>query len=197
MPRFVRQQRTTVLIACEGHAEENFIKHIRTTFLHRSGGIALTIKNARGKGARHVLDHAIALWGQGGYDKVAIAYDTDVDLSASEKKRAHAKRIILLPSSPCFEATLLLLLGQTTPATTKACKTAFEKIAGWPAHHPRVIEHAAFGKANVERLRETIPVIARLFALIEQPTASTIATLHAKRIEMDGDLKDWLEDGRD
>jgi hypothetical protein len=198
MARRVRQVNTTVLIACEGSAEENFLKHIRTTFLHRNGGIALTIKNAHGKGARYVLDKAIAWCGRGGYDKVAIAYDTDVDLSAAEKKKAQIKRIVSLPSSPCFEATLLQLLGQTPPATTSACKTTFEKIAGWPAHDPRVLDQAAFGKTNIERLRETIPVLARLLAFIEQPAASTaIAALHANRIDLDGDLKNWRDDGRD
>jgi hypothetical protein len=197
MARRVRHVNTTVLIACEGSAEENFLKHIRTTFLHRSGGIALTIKNARGKGARNVLDKAIAWCGRGGYDKVAIAYDTDKDLSAQEHRQAQTKRIVLLPSSPCFEATLLQLLQQQPPATTKECKAVFQRIIGWPAHDPRVILHEAFSKTNIEQLREKIEMISRLLTFLDQPPTPTMAALRASSIRMDGDAKDWLDEGRD
>jgi hypothetical protein len=197
MARRVRHVNTTVLIACEGSAEENFLKHIRTTFLHRSGGIALTIKNACGKGARNVLDKAIAWCGRGGYDKVAIAYDTDKDLSAQEHRQARAKRIVLLPSSPCVEATLLQLLKQQPPTTTKECKAAFERIMGRPAHDPSVIQHKAFGKTNIEQLREKIEMISGLLDFLGQPPTPTTAALRADSIRMDGNTRDWLDEGRD
>jgi hypothetical protein len=168
MARFARQQRTTVLIACEGHAEEIFLKHIRSTFLHREGNTALTTKNAHGKGARHVLKTAIACMSRQAYDRVAITYDTDENLSAQEHRQAKATRIVLLPSSPCFEATLLQLLKQQPPATTKECKVNFERIMGWPAHDPRTVQHEAFDRVNIERMREKIDMIARLFALVDQ-----------------------------
>jgi hypothetical protein len=197
MARRVRQVNTTVLIACEGSAEENFLRHIRTTFLHRSGGIALTIKNAHGKGARYVLDKAIAWCGRGGYDKAAIAYDTDEDLSVQERQKAQAKRIVLLSSSPCFEATLLQLLKQQPPATTKECKAAFEQIMGWPAHDPRTLQDGAFGKINIERMREKIDMISRLFDFLGRSPMATIAALRADGIHLDGKVKDWVNEGRD
>jgi hypothetical protein len=197
MAHFLRQQRTTVLIVCEGHAEDIFLKHIKTTFLHRAGLIALTLKNAHGKGARHVLKEAIACMKREGYDRVAIAYDTDVDLSEKERRQAQAKRIVLLPSSPCFEATLLQLLQQRPPVTTKECKADFQRIVGWPAHDPRVIQHQAFGKANIERLREKIEMLSKLLAFLDQPLTPTITALRVDSIRMTGNAKDWLEEGRD
>jgi RloB-like protein len=197
MARVVRQQRTTVLIACEGHAEEVFLNHIRSTFLHREGNTALTIKNAHGKAARHVLKQAIACLSRQAYDRVAITYDTDDDLSLQEHRHAQAKRIVLLPSSPCFEATLLQLLKQQPPTTTKECKAAFEQIMGWPAHDPRTLQHDAFSKLNIATMQEKIDMISRLFVLLGQSPTATTTALRADGIHLDGAARDWTGEGRD
>jgi RloB-like protein len=172
--RYVRQQRTTVLIACEGDAEEIFLKHIRRAYLNRGGNMALTIRNAHGKEAEHVLNRALAWQRAYGYDKVAIAYDTDKDLSVAQRCRAEAKGVVLLPSSPCFEASLLQLLGHPPPPSTAECKALFKQTMGCPAHDPRMVEHAAFARPNLDRLRERVHPVGRLLSFLEHPVTSNV-----------------------
>ena len=46
----------TLLIVGEGGAEEAFLKHVKHLYVPRGCGLIVTIKNARGKGAQHVIN---------------------------------------------------------------------------------------------------------------------------------------------
>jgi hypothetical protein len=48
----------TVLLAGEGDSEVLFLQHLKRIYVQRGSGVVVTIKNARGKGAGHVVDFA-------------------------------------------------------------------------------------------------------------------------------------------
>jgi hypothetical protein len=59
MARKPRVQLPTMLVVGEGYAEMALLAHIKSLYAPRSAGLKLTIHNARGKGAAHVIDVAI------------------------------------------------------------------------------------------------------------------------------------------
>jgi len=61
----------------------------------------VTIKNARGKGARHVIDWTGRQIANADYDVVAAMLDTDQDWSPAVAKLAKSKKILVLASEPC------------------------------------------------------------------------------------------------
>jgi hypothetical protein len=50
-----KAQRTLLLVG-EGYHEEAFLSHVKQIYAPRGCGLAVTIKNAHGKGAMHVID---------------------------------------------------------------------------------------------------------------------------------------------
>ena len=71
----------------------------------------VTIKNAKGKGAKHVIDWTIRQAAIADYDKVAALFDTDTDWTQAVMQQATKYKVLLLKSDPCFEAMMLRLLG--------------------------------------------------------------------------------------
>ena len=85
-----RYEQRTVLLVGEGYAEVAFIEHLKTLYVSRGCGLALTVKNARGKGALHVVDVAIRQSRNAAFDVRAVLLDTDTDWN--EKTQAMARK---------------------------------------------------------------------------------------------------------
>ncbi len=69
----------TLLIVGEGRHEEAFLNHLKKLYVPRGCGLSVTIKNARGKGALHVVSWTARQIANADYDVVAVLLDTDVD----------------------------------------------------------------------------------------------------------------------
>ncbi|TAG27544.1 MAG: hypothetical protein EAZ37_05145 [Burkholderiales bacterium] len=106
-----REQRPTMLIMGEGFAEVALLKHLRSLFLPRDAGLALTIDNARGKGARNVVNAAYAKARVFAYDHVWVLLDTDTDYDERLISDAKKKKIQIAACNPCLEAALLQIKG--------------------------------------------------------------------------------------
>lgn len=76
----------TLLIVGEGYHEEAFLSHVKQIYAPRGCGLAVTIKNARGKGAMHVVDWTIKQIANAQFDIVAAMLDTDEGWSPNVAK---------------------------------------------------------------------------------------------------------------
>jgi hypothetical protein len=165
MQRTVRRVRRTIQIVCEGYAEEYFLKHVRSLYLARSGDVALTVKNARGKGGRAVLNHALSPRFRGHFDVMAILIDTDQDWGDAERARAKAGEVVVLESTPCLEAWLLAVNGHASRGNSAHCKREFERRFGAEAHEAEVyVRH--FNRAVLDAARSRVRVLEQLLLLI-------------------------------
>src|SRR5690625_7440299 len=89
-----RRVRKTLLAVGEGHTEIAFLKYLRSIYCTGSSknaeGPKVNVKNARGKGPKHVLDTALAHQKQAQYDQNIILIDIDIpfepDLSQTYKR---------------------------------------------------------------------------------------------------------------
>ena len=66
------QIQKTLLIVGEGNSEVAFLKHIKNIFCARGNGQQITIKNAHGKGAQHVIEWTIRQINIANYDQTAV-----------------------------------------------------------------------------------------------------------------------------
>ncbi|MEO6277640.1 hypothetical protein [Roseateles sp.] len=94
-----REVRRTLLIVGEGLAEEAFLRHLKALYVER-GSKAVTIKNAKGKGGRHVLSYALAQRKTADYDKVAALLDTDKDWDDTQRVRARQQGVEVVEGHP-------------------------------------------------------------------------------------------------
>lgn len=115
----------TLLIVGEGYDEEAFLNHVKQLYVQRGCGLKVTIKNARGKGAQHVIEWTGRQIANTAYDAVAALLDTDTDWSPAVEKLAKKKKIQVLKSEPCFEALMLRLLGKNPIGDAQAMKKQF------------------------------------------------------------------------
>ena len=160
--------RKTILIVVEGADEEGFLKHMKSILVPRDCGITVKVKNAKGKGADHVLGKALPEKARGGYDKVAAMYDTDAENPGSIlRHKALNKGIILLRSEPCLEATLIKLVGEDPSTGSTDWKTRVESLLnGYPPRDHR----ADWSKVTAEILhhqRAHLSVIDHLLNLLD------------------------------
>ena len=115
----------TLLIVGEGRHEEAFLNHLKQLYVPRGCGLSVTIKNARGKGALHVVNWTARQIANADYDVVAVLLDTDVDWNDKTEKLARTKKIQVLKSEPCFEAMMLRLLGKSAIGDAQVLKRQF------------------------------------------------------------------------
>ena len=102
-----RRAARTVLLVGEGDAEVLFLQHLKSLYVQRGSGVAVTIKNARGKGAAHVVDFARRQSSNAAFDAVAALLDTDTDWSDKTQAAARKARVQVITCEPCLEAVLL------------------------------------------------------------------------------------------
>lgn len=115
----------TLLIVGEGRHEEAFLNHLKKLYVLRGCGLSVSIKNARGKGALHVINWTARQIANVDYDAVAALLDTDADWNAKTEKLARTKKIQVLKSEPCFEAMMLRLIGKSAIGDAHALKKQF------------------------------------------------------------------------
>lgn len=108
-----------------GRHEEAFLNHLKQLYVPRGCGLSVTIKNARGKGALHVIDWTAKQIANADYDAVAALLDTDTDWNAKTEKLAKSKKIQVLKSEPCLEAMMLRLIGKSANGDAQALKKQF------------------------------------------------------------------------
>jgi len=118
----------TLLIVGEGRHEEAFLNHLKQLYVPRGCGLTVTIKNARGKGALHVIEWTIRQIANADFDTVATLLDTDTDWDAKAKKLATKNKILVLKSEPCFEAMMLRLIGKSAIGDTRTLKRQFAPL---------------------------------------------------------------------
>jgi hypothetical protein len=155
----------TLLIVGEGYHEEAFLNHVKQLYAPRGCGLSVTVKNAHGKGAKHVIDWTIRQIANTAYDAVAAMLDTDTDWTAAVGKQAKAKKIRVLASEPCFDAVMLRLLGKNPVGDAKTLK---KHLAPYVNDDPTMRQNYAahFGPECLEAGRANEPSIDTLLKLL-------------------------------
>ncbi len=161
--RGARPQWVTALLVGEGHAEEAWLRHLKGLYAPRGSGVAVTIRNARGKGAAHVVDYAIRQTRNAAYDRVVAVLDTDTDWSDVVRKRASQAHIDVIACIPCLEVLLLQVAGVAVRecSTSVQIKQRFELQFGAAAHEPRIYEKH-FGREQLDQARLRLEELDRL-----------------------------------
>lgn len=157
----------TLLIVGEGYHEEAFLQHVKRLYAPRGCGLSVTIKNARGKGAKHVVEWTARQVANTAYDTVAVLLDTDTDWSPAVAKLAKSKKILALTSEPCFDALMLRTLDINPSGDAKAMK---KQLAPYVNYDATRREHYAahFGSDCLLGCRDqesTIDALLKLFGV--------------------------------
>ena len=166
-PGWRRRVARTVLLVGEGGAEEQFLRHVKALYVRRGSGVVVTIKNARGKGAIHVIDVAIRLSRNAEYDVRAALLDTDTDWNDKARATARKGRINVLPADPCLEALLLQIHRHPTAGrSTAQLKQDFAAHFGTGASATDVY-HRHFTIDVLHEARSRLPLLEQLLTLME------------------------------
>ncbi len=158
--------RPTVLLVGEGYAECAFLKHLKGLYLQRSSSVAVTIKNAYGKGARHVVDVAIRQSRNAQFDTVAALLDTDTGWNEKTASLANRAKVIVIQATPCLEA--LLLRAHKKPVegkTVEQLKRDFFTHFGGQAHDEMVYDKH-FALAFMDGVIEDIAPFSQIKSLL-------------------------------
>lgn len=169
-----REVARTVLVVGEGDAEVVFLQHLKALYVQRGSGIVVTIKNARGKGAAHVVDFAARQSRNAAYDLVVAVLDTDADWNDRTRAAARKSRVHVAPCEPCLEAVLLgIHQAPVLGRSTAQLKQDFEARFGGAAHDPAAWRH--FDQEALEVARPRTAVLASLLQALTRaewtPTA--------------------------
>ncbi|MDX8392598.1 MAG: RloB domain-containing protein [Mariprofundaceae bacterium] len=157
----------TLLIVGEGRHEEAFLNHLKRLYVTRGCGLSVTIKNARGKGAKHVVEWTIRQINNAAYDDVAVLLDTDKDWSLIIAKKAKQNKIVVFASDPCFEAVLLRALGKHPVGDAKALKRT---IAPYLKNDATIRDNYQeyFGDEQLQVARTREPTIDKLLKALKK-----------------------------
>ena len=162
-----RRVRRTVLLVGEGTSEENFLRHLKNLYMPRNVNIAITLKNARGKGAGHVVDFTSRHARHAAYDICVALLDTDTDWNEQTQARARKLKVTVLPAEPCLEAVLLAIdMQPVNDRLTLQLKQEFARRFGTPASDLRVFQQH-FLKPTLDTARLRIPLLNQLLNLME------------------------------
>ncbi len=161
----LRQVARTVLLVGEGDAEVQFIQHIKGLYVQRGSGVVVTVKNARGKGAGHVVDFAFRQSRNAAYDVKAALLDTDTDWNDKTRAVARKAKVHVVPCQPCLEAVLLQVQGESIAGrTTVQLKRDFLAWSGAAASDVSVLRY--FSREVLEVARSRVSVIDELCRLM-------------------------------
>ena len=160
-----RQVARTVLLVGEGDAEVQFMQHLKGLYVQRGSGVVVTIKNARGKGAAHVVDFAFRQSRNAAYDMKATLLDTDTDWNDKTRSAARKAKVHVMPCQPCFEAVLLTAHhAQVEGRTTAQLKQDFAARFGAVASDASILRH--FSCEVLDDARSRITVLDELLNLL-------------------------------
>lgn len=167
-----RQVARTVLLVGEGDAEVQFMQHLKGMYVVRGSGVVVTIKNARGKGAAHVVDFAFRQSRNAAYDVKATLLDTDTDWNDKTRAAARKAKVHVMACQPCLEAVLLELhhapvQGQTTAQLKQAVSARF----GSAASDPSILRN--FSRELLDEARTRMTVLGDLVNLLTKGQIET------------------------
>lgn len=163
MKRRTWKAQQTLLIVGEGRHEEAFLLHMKSVFITRGCGLVVKIKNARGKGAQHVIDHTIRQSSNVEYDNVAALFDTDQDWSETVAALANLNQIQMLKSDKCLEEMLLRVLKLNCRGNSNELKKRLAKHLAGDAADPESYSRG-FTRDVLENTKE--PTILELISLL-------------------------------
>lgn len=166
-PRFTkpRQVARTVLLVGEGDAEVLFMQHLKGLYVQRGSGVVVTIKNARGKGAAHVVDFAFRQSRNAAYDVKAALLDTDTGWSDQTRAAARKAKVHTMLCQPCLEAVLLTMHHMSIEGrSTAQLKREFAARFGATASDALVLR--AFSRDVLDEARYRITVLDTLLNLL-------------------------------
>ena len=161
-----RQIARAVLVVGEGDSEVHFLKHLKANYVSRGSGVSVQIKNARGKGAMHVVDFAIRHSRNADYDLRVALLDADTDWNDRAFQMAKKGRIQVLVCQPCLEADLLRCHDVPVQGLSSSqLKARFLKAFELDASHPAVYS-AHFPLHLLEAARERVDNLSTLLTLL-------------------------------
>ena len=162
-----RRVARTVLLVGEGDSEVRFLQHLKGLYVARGSGVAVTIKNARGKGAAHVVDFARRQSINAAYDLVAAMLDTDTDWNDQTRVSARRSKVQVLACEPCLEAVLLTAHGAVVSGhNTSQCKQEFARRFAGPASDATVyVRH--FDEGQMDGACARVQMLAELRRLLQ------------------------------
>lgn len=167
-----RQVARTVLLVGEGDAEVQFMQHLKGMYVQRGSGVVVTIKNARGKGAAHVVDFTFRQSRNSAYDMKAALLDTDTDWNEKTRAAARRAKIHVMPCQPCLEAVLLTVHRASVEGrTTAQLKRDFSAHFGSAASDTSILRH--FSRDAVDEARSHITILSELFDLLTKAKIKT------------------------
>jgi hypothetical protein len=161
----MRETRKTLLLVGEGDTEEAFLRHLRSLYCANRQGVAVTIRNAHGRGPQHIVAYAIRQ--NAGYDCRAVLMDTDIPWDDRTRKKARENGVTLIGSRPCVEGMLLGILGQPVPNTSDACKLAITKKLPGVALTKAESYRECFARPVLDAARSKIPELDSLLKCLE------------------------------
>jgi hypothetical protein len=165
-----RHTTRTVLLIGEGDAEVLFIRHFKSLYVHRYAGVSVTIKNARGMGAAHVVDFAYRQSRNTAYDEKAALLDTDAGWNDKTRAAAKQAKVQILASTPCFEALLLEIHRIPVQGRTSSqLKHDFLNRFREQACSSSVLKH--FDQLLLNEARTRLPVLDHLLHLLSSGKA--------------------------
>jgi len=163
----MKKAKRTILIVGEGRHEEAFLSHLKRLYIDRGCGLSVAIKNARGKGAKHVVDWTVRQIRNASYDVVAVLLDTDQDWTPAVQRKATRNKIAVLTSDPCFEALLLRAMRKRAIGDAKTLKKAFAPyVKRDPTRSENYQEH--FSHDDLQTMRTIEATIDRLLRLFDK-----------------------------
>jgi len=99
----------------------------------RNTGQKIKIVTADGGSPKDIIRSAFKNK-QTDYDRRYVLMDSDISLSAQDRKIAQRNKVTIIQSTPiCLEGMLLEVLGQTPPNTNEQCKAMLHpQLSGKP-----------------------------------------------------------------
>lgn len=162
-----RRVARAVLLVGEGDSEVRFLQHLKGLYVARGSGVAVTIKNARGKGAAHVVDFARRQSINAAYDLVAAMLDTDTDWNDKTRVSARRSSVQVLACEPCLEAVLLAAHGTVfRDQGTSQYKQEFARRFGGSASDATVYARH-FDRTLVDEACARVQVLAGVLRLLQ------------------------------
>jgi hypothetical protein len=159
----------TVLLVGEGDAEIAFVRHLKSLYVARGSGVAVTLKNARGKSALSVVQVAINQSRNADFDVKAALLDTDTGWDEKTQKVARKAKVKVLLCIPCLEAMLIGVHGDIQQSqSSNNLKRIFETRFGAPAHDASLYPKH-FSKELLEKARLKSAVLEELLTLLTSP----------------------------
>jgi hypothetical protein len=159
-------QRKTLLAVGEGQSDVAFLKYLKGIYCSGGNGVAVTIRNANGKGPSNVIGTAIGAIRTASYDHKLCLLDTDLVWTLQNKRDAKSKKIELIGSTPCLEGMLLQILRRSVPALSDDCKRQLLAVTGKVMLEPK--DYAAYFPYDpLQNARPSISELDKLLILFE------------------------------